>query len=136
MKKIIKPLIALGAFTASIFVAMPIADAVQNDFGNVEVSLGYFEDSETEKALTYKLYKPVDVSETNKAPAVLLLHGYQNDHETNSAFAIELARRGLYVYHSMNMDMVLLKFQWLKEAMLTTKLILPSVQLIKMENMF
>ena len=94
MKKIIKPLIALGAFTASIFVAMPIANAVQNDFGNVEVSLGHFEDSETEKALTYKLYKPVDVSETNKAPAVLLLHGYQNDHETNSAFAIELARRG------------------------------------------
>lgn len=47
MKKIIKPLIALGAFTASIFVAMPIADAVQNDFGNVEVSLGHFEDSET-----------------------------------------------------------------------------------------
>ena len=50
---------------------MPIANAVQNDFGNVEVSLGHFEDSETEKALTYKLYKPVDVSETNKAPAVL-----------------------------------------------------------------
>lgn len=94
MRKIIKPLIALGAFTASIFVTMPIADAVQNDFGNVEVSLGHFEDSETEKALTYKLYKPADVSETNKAPAVLLLHGYQNDHETNSAFAIELARRG------------------------------------------
>ena len=94
MKKIIKPLIALGCFLASIFVAMPIANAVQNDFGNVNVSMGHFEDSTTNKALTYKLYKPKTVSETNKAPAVLLLHGYQNDHETSSAYAIELARRG------------------------------------------
>lgn len=42
MKKIIKPLIALGCFLASIFVAMPIANAVQNDFGNVNVSIGPF----------------------------------------------------------------------------------------------
>ena len=93
MKKIIKPLIALGCFLASIFVAMPIANAVQNDFGNVNVSMGHFEDSTTNKALTYKLYKPKTVNETNKAPAVLLLHGYQNDHETSSSYAIELARR-------------------------------------------
>ena len=94
MKKFLKPLIALGTFIASIFVAMPVANAVQTDFGNVEVTKGFFEDSTTSKALTYKLYKPNDVSESNKAPAVLLLHGYQNDHETSSAFAIELARRG------------------------------------------
>ena len=73
---------------------MPVANAVQTDFDNVEVTKGFFEDSTTSKALTYKLYKPNDVSESNKAPAVLLLHGYQNDHETSSAFAIELARRG------------------------------------------
>lgn len=94
MKRFLKPLIALGTFIASIFVAMPVANAVQTDFGNVEVTEGFFEDSTTSKALTYKLYKPNDVSESNKAPAVLLLHGYQNDHETSSAFAIELARRG------------------------------------------
>ena len=95
MKKFLKPLIALGTFIASIFVAMPVANAVKTDFGNVEVTKGFFEDSTTSKALTYKLYKPNDVSESNKAPAVLLLHGYQNDHETSSAIALELARRGL-----------------------------------------
>lgn len=46
------------------------------------------------KALTYKLYRPKSADETHKAPAVLLLHGYQNDHETSAAYAIELARRG------------------------------------------
>ena len=35
MKKFLKPLIALGTFIASIFVAMPVANAVQTDFGNV-----------------------------------------------------------------------------------------------------
>ena len=78
---------------ASIF--MGIADRIQKDNGNIEIIDGRIED---EKGyLTYKLYKPVDVSSDNKAPAVLLLHGYQNDHETCAAYAIELARRGAVV---------------------------------------
>ena len=78
---------------ASIF--MGIADRIQKDNGNIEIIDGKIED---EKGyLTYKLYKPVDVSSDNKAPAVLLLHGYQNDHETCAAYAIELARRGAVV---------------------------------------
>lgn len=84
----------MGAFLATTFVCMPLANALQTDFGKVEVSMGSFQDSNTEKALTYKLYRPKSADETHKAPAVLLLHGYQNDHETSAAYAIELARRG------------------------------------------
>ena len=94
MKPFVKPLIAMGAFLATTFVCMPLANALQTDFGKVEVSMGSFQDSNTEKALTYKLYRPKSADETHKAPAVLLLHGYQNDHETSAAYAIELARRG------------------------------------------
>ena len=93
MKPFVKPLIAMGAFLATTFVCMPLANALQTDFGKVEVSMGSFQDSNTEKALTYKLYRPKSADETHKAPAVLLLHGYQNDHETSAAYAIELARR-------------------------------------------
>ncbi len=41
--------------------------------GSIETSLG---------TLAYKLYVPSTATPTSKAPAVLLLHGYQNDHET------------------------------------------------------
>jgi alpha-beta hydrolase superfamily lysophospholipase len=35
------------------------------------------------------------VDSSNPAPAVLLLHGYQNDKDTSAAFAVELARRNI-----------------------------------------
>ncbi|MBP1555575.1 MAG: hypothetical protein J6U30_05805 [Oscillospiraceae bacterium] len=56
--------------------------------GTIDTELGH---------IAYKLYVPSTATETSKAPAVLLLHGYQNDHETCSAFSIELARRGAVV---------------------------------------
>ena len=56
--------------------------------GTIDTELGH---------IAYKLYVPSTAAETSKAPAVLLLHGYQNDHETCSAFSIELARRGVVV---------------------------------------
>jgi len=43
------------------------------------------------------LYTPKTATATNKASALLLLHGYQNDHETSAAYALELARRGVVV---------------------------------------
>lgn len=56
--------------------------------GTIDTSLGH---------IAYKLYVPGNATGSAKAPAVLLLHGYQNDHETCSAFSIELARRGVVV---------------------------------------
>ncbi len=76
-------------------VLMALADTVQRDSGAIEIIDGKIEDERG--YLTYKLYKPFEADKDNKAPAVLLLHGYQNDHETCAAYAIELARRGAVV---------------------------------------
>ena len=45
----------------------------------------------------YKLYTPKTATAETPAPGVLLLHGYQNDHETCAAYAIKLARHGAVV---------------------------------------
>ncbi|MBO7697589.1 MAG: alpha/beta fold hydrolase [Erysipelotrichaceae bacterium] len=76
-------------------ILMAVANNIQKDNGNIQIVDGQIGDGGS--YLTFKLYKPVDASAQNKAPAVLLLHGYQNDHETCAAYAIELARRGAVV---------------------------------------
>ena len=74
---------------------MMVAHGIQTDHGNVAVSEGVIVTEEGN--LTYKLYVPAGATAENPAPGVLLLHGYQNDHETCAAYAIELARRGAVV---------------------------------------
>ncbi len=68
---------------------------VQTDFGNVEVSVSSIDVEGG--SITYKLYKPKTATADNPAPAVLLLHGYQNDKDTCDAYCIELSRRGFVV---------------------------------------
>ena len=76
-------------------VLMFFADGIQRDQGDIQIINGTIKDERGR--LTYKLYKPLSASSETKAPGVLLLHGYQNDHETCAAYAIELARRGAVV---------------------------------------
>lgn len=45
--------------------------------------------------VTAKLYRPASARPDSPVPGVVLIHGYQNDKETSSAFALELARRGI-----------------------------------------
>lgn len=74
------------------------ANAIQMDFGNVEVITASFEvnqDGKEPYTITYKIYVPKEASESNKLPALLCLHGYQNDRETSAAFAMEASRRGM-----------------------------------------
>ena len=90
-----RPLAILFALVLGIFGCMAIAHGIQTDHGNVAVSEGTIA---LEKGdLTYKLYVPKTATADTPAPGVLLLHGYQNDHETCAAYAIELARRGVVV---------------------------------------
>lgn len=88
-------LILCSLFIVLATVCMFVANSIQKDGGNIEIIDGKIDDGNG--FLTYKLYKPKEASADNKAPAVLLLHGYQNDHETCAAYAIELARRGAVV---------------------------------------
>ncbi len=87
-----KSLITLAVLMVILFVSMIIANSIQTDGGNIEITEGVIESDAGN--LAYKLYTPKGAK---NAPGVLLLHGYQNDHETCAAYAIELARRGVVV---------------------------------------
>ncbi len=100
-KQRIRAAVLLAVFLLGAFLCLMIAGRIQHGFGTVEITEGYIEaddrDGKEIGQIRYKLYKPAGVSETNKAPGILLLHGYQNDHETCAAYSIELARRGYVV---------------------------------------
>ena len=85
----------LAVCVAAVFLCMFLANRIQTDGGNIKITEGKIVLDEGN--IRYKLYTPLTATETNKAPGVLLLHGYQNDHETCAAYAIELARRGAVV---------------------------------------
>ncbi len=44
-----------------------------------------------------KLFRPENATESNPAPGVVYLHGYQNNRETSDPYGIELSRRGFVV---------------------------------------
>lgn len=90
-----KPTVLLAVLLVLAFVALFFANRIQTAFGAIDITEGYLETDVGD--LFYKLYEPSGLKDGEKAPGVLLLHGYQNDHETNAAYAIELARRGVVV---------------------------------------
>lgn len=90
-----RPLALLIALLMGITGCMMVAHGIQTDHGNVTVTQGNINTALGN--LDYKLYVPDTATAENPAPGVLLLHGYQNDHETCAAYAIELARRGVVV---------------------------------------
>ncbi len=90
-----KHAVILAVLLVLIFVCMILANGIQTAHGTVKISHGTIETEQGE--LTYKLYVPASATAESPAPAVLLLHGYQNDNETCAAYSIELARRGVVV---------------------------------------
>ncbi len=78
--------------------SMILANAIQTNFGTVDVVTSSFVVDATDGedySITYKMFVPKEASADNPLPAVLCLHGYQNDRETSAAYAMELARRGI-----------------------------------------
>ena len=94
MKSIRKPLAVFICLTVVMAAAMGLAALYQTDFGNVDVSVWYLETDDGD-VCAYKLYVPNTATADTPAPAVLLFHGYQNDKDTSSTYALELARRGI-----------------------------------------
>lgn len=95
-----KSLILFCVFTVAIFACMIIANSIQTSFGTVEVTKVAYNITDSNgdpQVITGKLYRPKTATASNPAPAVLMLHGYQNDKETNDAYSIELSRRGVVV---------------------------------------
>ncbi|MBQ7599049.1 MAG: hypothetical protein IJU57_00045 [Clostridia bacterium] len=94
-KRVLKPVICLFLMLAIAFGSLAAANVLQHGSGSIEIRDGSVEAEG--RVIPYKLYVPRTATKDSPAPGVLLLHGYQNDHETNAAFAIELARRGAVV---------------------------------------
>ncbi|AEF82311.1 alpha/beta hydrolase [Leadbettera azotonutricia] len=97
MKKPAKPLIAFCACILVVILSMCFAALVQTGFGKIRVSTGSFENMAggVPGSIAYKLYVPAGADKDHPVPAVLVMHGYQNDKETSAAYGIELARRGI-----------------------------------------
>ncbi len=76
--------------------AAGMARLIETDYGKVAVSTIRISDPNG-VIIAAKLYRPVAASPTNKMPAVISTHGYQNDKLTNDSFSIELSRRGFVV---------------------------------------
>ena len=92
-----KALIVLGCLLFTTFMSMGITHGIQQDWGNVKVTSGSIEATTVDNKqynMGYKLYIPKGVDKDHPAPAVLCLHGYQNDHETSAGYAVEFARHG------------------------------------------
>lgn len=93
-----KPLCVFLALLLLIFCCMAAANSIQHDGGRVTIETGFIEttliDTDDPVNIGYKLYYPAGAKAGDNLPAVLCLHGYQNDHETSAAYALELARRG------------------------------------------
>jgi len=102
-KNLFKPLIAFGVCVFITLLSAGLAGYVQTGFGSITVTTGFFTPEHGDAAdglpvrISYKLYTPKGADAANQVPAVLAMHGYQNDKDTSSAFCIELARRGIAV---------------------------------------
>ncbi len=97
IKEVKKQLIVLCSLLITTFACMGLADGFQKDWGKITVESGEIQITTVDGEdcnVGYKIYIPKGVNGSNKAPAALCLHGYQNDHETSAGYALELARHG------------------------------------------
>jgi hypothetical protein len=87
------------AFMACLMVligATLLASQSQKSFGRVIVTnVSYLNYNGI--PIRAKLLRPRSSTETQPAPGVVYIHGYQNNRETTDAYSIELARRGIVV---------------------------------------
>ncbi|MFW9849127.1 MAG: alpha/beta hydrolase [Candidatus Thorarchaeota archaeon] len=74
-----------------------VAKLIQTDFGTIDVEYVRLIE-ENGLAVTGKLYHPLTATVDNPAPGVLLLHGMNNDKDTEGPTALELAKRGIVAF--------------------------------------
>ncbi len=79
-----------------VFVGSLLASLIQTNNGSVKIQDVRFVGS-AGQLMSGLLYIPKDATASSPQPAVLAIHGYINSRETQSAFAIELSRRGFVV---------------------------------------
>ncbi len=76
-----------------ILLLISLASYIQTDFGNIDITyIDIINENGTQ--VTGKLYKPLSATNSTPQAAVLLLHGWNNDKDTEGPAALELAKRG------------------------------------------
>jgi len=90
------PVIAFGVCVIVILAASILCSCYQSNFGSIDVQTYRFP-SRAGVPLVGKLYRPVNVDNNHPAPAVLALHGFNNDKNVMRPVAIELAKVGFVV---------------------------------------
>ena len=83
-------LIAL-VLTSVVFITL--GSQLQSDFGKIDIEFVRISD-EVGDIVEGKLYRPNYATPKNPLPGVLLMHGFNNDKDTEAPAALELARRG------------------------------------------
>ncbi|HUP51625.1 MAG TPA: alpha/beta hydrolase, partial [Longimicrobiales bacterium] len=91
-----KPKWKLFAAGWIVVLAGSAAASVVQTWGGIELRDVRFATQEGTRLSAF-LYVPPNATPETPAPAVLAVHGYINSRETQSGFAIELARRGYVV---------------------------------------
>ena len=79
-----------------IFLSAMMAYALEREFGKVVVTQVRIIDKNGD-VVAAKLYRPKTATAENPVPAIINMHGYQNDKDVQAPFSIELARRGFVV---------------------------------------
>lgn len=82
--------------TLVILICSLFASLIQNDWGKVKIETVYFA-ARDNQTVAYDLYVPDGVNESNKAPLIIVIPGFQRSRETQGHVALEFARRGYVV---------------------------------------
>ncbi len=83
---------------AATIACLILAAWTESDFGRITVERVDIPITTNDGLISYlsaKLYRPLNATLRTPAPALLALHGYQNDKDTSAAYAMEAARRGM-----------------------------------------
>ena len=91
-----KNMFFVGLLTLVIIICSLFSSLIQNDWGNVSIETAYL-DTRDNQTLAYDIYKHDSINEENKAPAIVVIAGFQRSRETQGHVALELAKRGFVV---------------------------------------
>jgi len=95
-KNVKKNVIFLVALLIIISFSATMANLIERDFGKVEISIVEIMNGQGEIVVA-KLFRPKIATPENPVPAIVNMHGYQNDKNVQDPFSIELAKRGFVV---------------------------------------
>ncbi len=95
-KEIRNNVIFLVVLIIIITLSAVMSDQVERDFGKIDVSTVNITTAQDD-VVAAKLFRPQIATPDNPVPAIVNMHGYQNDKGVQDSFSIELAKRGFVV---------------------------------------